>query len=71
MQFNLDYMLNLFPILFKYLGTTMQMALFGLVLALILAIGLAVVRTFKLPLLNQLAMLFISFFRGTPPRLSA
>ncbi|MFT5880807.1 MAG: putative amino-acid transport system permease protein [Moritella sp.] len=66
MQFNFEYMLNLFPILFKYLGTTMQMALIGFVFALILAIGLAVVRTFKVPVLNQLAMLFISFFRGTP-----
>ncbi|QFI40325.1 amino acid ABC transporter permease [Moritella marina ATCC 15381] len=59
-------MLNLFPILFKYLGTTMQMALIGVVFALILAIGLAVVRTFKVPVLNQFAMVFISFFRGTP-----
>ncbi|WP_026032217.1 amino acid ABC transporter permease [Moritella marina] len=66
MQFNFEYMLNLFPILFKYLGTTMQMALIGVVFALILAIGLAVVRTFKVPVLNQFAMVFISFFRGTP-----
>jgi len=66
MQFNFEYMLNLFPILFKYLGTTMEMALLGLVFSLILAVGLAVVRTFKVPVLNQLAMLFISFFRGTP-----
>ncbi|SQD79441.1 putative amino-acid ABC transporter permease protein [Moritella yayanosii] len=44
----------------------MQMALIGVVFALIIAIGLAVVRTFKVPVFNQLAMLFISFFRGTP-----
>jgi putative amino-acid transport system permease protein len=44
----------------------MEMSLYGLVLSLILALGLAVVRTFKVPVLNQLAMLFISFFRGTP-----
>lgn len=66
MQFNFEYMLNLFPILFKYLGTTMQMALIGLVLSLILAIFLAVIRTFKIPVLNQISILFISFFRGTP-----
>ncbi|MDX2321379.1 MAG: amino acid ABC transporter permease [Moritella sp.] len=66
MQFNFEYMLNLFPILFRYLGTTMQMALIGVFFALIIAIGLAVVRTFKVPVLNQFAMLFISFFRGTP-----
>ncbi|WP_107852923.1 amino acid ABC transporter permease [Oceanimonas marisflavi] len=66
MQFDLDYTLALFPILFKYLGTTMEMALLGFVLALIIAGTLAVIRTFELPGLNALARLFISFFRGTP-----
>ncbi|MDP5293402.1 amino acid ABC transporter permease [Oceanimonas sp. CHS3-5] len=66
MQFDLDYTLALFPILFRYLGTTMEMALLGFVLALIIAGTLAVIRTFELPGLNALARLFISFFRGTP-----
>ncbi|GAA3698000.1 amino acid ABC transporter permease [Oceanisphaera sediminis] len=66
MQFDLDYTLALFPILFGYLGTTMEMALLGFVFALIIAGGLAVIRTFELPVLNALAKLFISFFRGTP-----
>ncbi|WMC10483.1 amino acid ABC transporter permease [Oceanimonas pelagia] len=66
MQFDLDYTLALFPILFRYLGTTMEMALLGFVFALIIAGFLAVIRTFELPGLNALARLFISFFRGTP-----
>lgn len=66
MQFDLDYTLALFPILFRYLGTTMEMALLGFVFALIIAGTLAVIRTFELPGLNALARLFISFFRGTP-----
>ncbi|OIN11931.1 amino acid ABC transporter permease [Oceanisphaera psychrotolerans] len=66
MQFDLDYTLALFPILFKYLGTTMEMALLGFFFALIIAGGLAIIRTFQLPGLNALAKLFISFFRGTP-----
>ncbi|PSJ41309.1 amino acid ABC transporter permease [Zobellella taiwanensis] len=66
MQFDLDYTLALFPILFRYLGTTMEMALLGFVFALIIAVALAVIRTFQLPGLNALARLFISFFRGTP-----
>ncbi|ATG75738.1 ABC transporter permease [Zobellella denitrificans] len=66
MQFDLDYTLALFPILLKYLGTTMEMALLGFVFALIIAVVLAVIRTFQLPGLNALAKLFISFFRGTP-----
>ncbi|PSJ41229.1 ABC transporter permease [Zobellella endophytica] len=66
MQFDLDYTLALFPILLGYLGTTMEMALLGFIFALIIAVILAVIRTFELPGLNALAKLFISFFRGTP-----
>jgi len=38
----------------------------GFFFALILALIIALVRVFKLPVLHQLAGLFISFFRGTP-----
>ncbi|WP_435237522.1 amino acid ABC transporter permease [Psychromonas sp. PT13] len=61
-----DYILNLFPILFKYLGVTMEMALLGFFFALIISVVIAVIRVFQLPVLHQLAGLFISFFRGTP-----
>jgi putative amino-acid transport system permease protein len=66
MGFDLNYMLELLPILLKYLGTTMEMAIWGLVFSLILAIALANIRVFKLPVLDQLSQLYISFFRGTP-----
>ncbi|ART80510.1 amino acid ABC transporter permease [Oceanisphaera avium] len=66
MVFDLDYTLALFPILFRYLGTTMEMALLGFIFALLIAVVLAVIRTFKIIGLNALATLFISFFRGTP-----
>ncbi|WP_411993587.1 amino acid ABC transporter permease [Agarivorans sp. DSG3-1] len=64
--FDFNYMMELFPILFKYLGTTMEMAAIAAVFALILALILALFRVFKLPVLNQFAVVFISFFRGTP-----
>ena len=66
MTFDVDYTLALFPILFRYLGTTMELALLGFVFALLIAGLLAVIRTFKIFGLNALAKLFISFFRGTP-----
>lgn len=66
MNFDVNYMLELMPILFKYLGTTLQMALWGMVFALILAVLVANIRVFKVPVLNQLSLLYISFFRGTP-----
>lgn len=66
MNFDFNYMLELLPILFRYLGTTLEMALWGVVFALILAVIIANIRVFKVPVLNQLSQLYISFFRGTP-----
>jgi len=68
MQTSLDfqYIIELFPILFKYLGVTMEMAALGFIFALILALSVAVIRVFKVPVINELCSLYISFFRGTP-----
>ncbi|REC93581.1 amino acid ABC transporter permease [Kushneria indalinina] len=63
---NLDYMAGLVPVLLGYLPLTLGMAAAGMVCALILACGLAVIRVSRLPVLDQAAKLFISFFRGTP-----
>ncbi|TBW57949.1 amino acid ABC transporter permease [Marinobacter halodurans] len=63
---DLDYMLGLIPVLLKYLPLTLEMAAAGMVLALVLACLLAVIRVLKVPVLDRFAMLFISFFRGTP-----
>ncbi|HDZ49480.1 hypothetical protein LCGC14_0265330 [marine sediment metagenome] len=63
---NLEYMWGLLPVLLRYLPLTLQMATIAMFFALILACLMAVIRVSKVPLLNGLAMLFISFFRGTP-----
>lgn len=63
---NVDYMLGLVPVLLRYLPLTLQLAGVGMVLALILACLFAVVRVLGIPVLNQLTIVFISFFRGTP-----
>ena len=65
-SFDFKYIIELMPILLKYLGVTMEMALWGFVFALILALGLALVRVFKITFIQHLASLYISFFRGTP-----
>ena len=65
-SFDLQYIIELMPILFKYLGVTMEMALWGFLFALILSLTLALIRVFKIPFVQHLAALFISFFRGTP-----
>ncbi|GAA3895256.1 amino acid ABC transporter permease [Halomonas cibimaris] len=63
---DVPYMLELVPILLRYLPLTLGMAAAGMVLALSLAAGLAVIRVLRLPVLNIATLLFISFFRGTP-----
>jgi putative amino-acid transport system permease protein len=65
-SFDLQYIIELMPILLKYLGVTMEMALWGFLFAIILALGLALVRVFKVPFIQHFASLYISFFRGTP-----
>lgn len=63
---NLEYMWGLLPVLLSYLPLTMQMATIAMFFALILSCLLAVIRVSKVPVLNGLSLLFISFFRGTP-----
>ena len=66
MGFDFNYMLGLMPILLKYLHITLEMATLGLVFSLILSVLVANIRVFKIPVLDQLSQLYISFFRGTP-----
>jgi putative amino-acid transport system permease protein len=66
MPVDVQYIIELLPILLKYLSVTMEMAILGFCFAIILAVILAIVRVFKLPVLHNFAGLFISFFRGTP-----
>lgn len=63
---NLDYMWGLLPVLLSYLPLTLEMAGIAMLFALVIACLLAVVRVTRVPVLNGAALLFISFFRGTP-----
>ncbi|NGN98961.1 amino acid ABC transporter permease [Grimontia kaedaensis] len=65
-SFDFNYMLELFPILVKYLGITLEMSLIGFVIALVLSVLLALVRVFKVKVLDSVVAVYISFFRGTP-----
>ena len=63
---NVVYKLGLVPVQLGSRPLTLQLAGTGMVLALILACLLAVVRVLSIPVVNQLTIVFISFFRGTP-----
>ena len=63
---DLDYMIGLVPVILGYVPKTMAMASVAMVLALVLGALLAIVRVLKLPVIDQIVAVFISFFRGTP-----
>jgi L-cystine transport system permease protein len=58
--------LEFIPTLIHYLGVTLQILVASIILGLILGIAAAIPRIFKIPLLNQLVIVYISFIRGTP-----
>ncbi|WHY68796.1 amino acid ABC transporter permease [Neobacillus sp. SuZ13] len=54
------------PTLIHYLGVTLQILAASIFLGLILGVAAAIPRLFKIPLLNQVVILYVSFIRGTP-----
>lgn len=63
---NIAYMLDLIPVIAGYVPLTMFMAVVSMIAALILAAILAVIRVMRVPVLDWIVAVFISFFRGTP-----
>lgn len=63
---DIGYMWELAPVIASYIPLTLFMAVFSMVLALTLGSVLAIVRVLKLPVIDWIVALFISFFRGTP-----
>lgn len=63
---DLDYMAGLLPVILRFVPLTFGMAVGSMIGALVLAAILAVIRVLRIPVANQAAGVFISFFRGTP-----
>lgn len=63
---DIGYMLEIAPVILGYVPRTLTMAGIAMVLALVISAMLATVRVLKLPLLDWIVAIFISFFRGTP-----
>lgn len=54
------------PSLLEYLPTTLYLTLVALVFGLLIGLLIALIRMNKVPVLNQLAIAFVSIIRGTP-----
>ncbi|MCS5422734.1 MULTISPECIES: amino acid ABC transporter permease [Psychrilyobacter] len=66
MDFKVEAMISLFPILFKALGLTLKITFISTFISVLLGILIAVIRFFKVKVLYEITGLFVSFFRGTP-----
>ena len=59
-------MWDLVPVIAGYVPLTLFMAIVAMVAALTLGSALAIVRVLRVPVLDRIVAVFISFFRGTP-----
>ncbi|ASR49077.1 amino acid ABC transporter permease [Paenibacillus kribbensis] len=66
MDFDFEYMLSVFPNIIKYLPLTIIMAVTAMIMASILGLIVALIRNSRIPVLTQLAAVYISFFRAIP-----
>ena len=64
--FDVKLVFSEIPSLLKYLPTTIWLTLAALFVGLFLGLVIALIRIKKIPVLTQLANLFISIIRGTP-----
>lgn len=66
MKFNVDYLLSILPRLIDASLVNIKLALIIIVISLILGTSLTVLRAAKLPVVNTVIAVIISFVRGTP-----
>jgi L-cystine transport system permease protein len=64
--FSFDRVVKYFPKILSKFPTTLSIVFVAISIALILGTTIALIRIKKIPVLNQLALLYISFIRGTP-----
>jgi len=64
--FKWDAFFQVFPRLVKCIPTTLGITFASFSAGLILAVLIAVSRIYKIPILSQLSVVYISFMRGTP-----
>ncbi len=64
--FSLQRVLEYFPKVLSRLPVTLLITVLATAVGILLGIALAFVRLHKVPVLNQITLVFVSFMRGTP-----
>ncbi len=63
---SLEFSLQVFKDMLAVLPVTLSLTVFSFIAALLLAILIAIIDYFKVPVLRQIFGFYVSFFRGTP-----
>src|SRR5699024_8033693 len=66
MNFDFTYMVELIPVLLKYLPIVLYMAIFAFIFAVILGLLFTSVIRNKVKIIYPILLVVISYFRGTP-----
>ncbi|MDW8563773.1 MULTISPECIES: amino acid ABC transporter permease [Staphylococcus] len=66
MAFDPIYFLESFPKILPFLPTTIYLAIVSLIISIVGGLVLAIILKANIPVLKQLALLYISFFRSIP-----
>lgn len=64
--FDLKLLFEFMPLIFARVHITLLIVISAVLIGLILGTALALVRIYKIAVLKELAVLYISFMRGTP-----
>ena len=63
---DLDYMFQSMLRIAGYIPVTLRISIIPTLLGIILGLIVALIRIYKIPVLSQLSVLYVSFIRGTP-----
>lgn len=64
--FSFERMAEYFPLIIRCLPVTLYIVLAAMAIGIVLSVVLALFRIYRIPVLNQFAIAYISFIRGTP-----
>lgn len=64
--FSIDYMLSSFPILLSYVDVTIEVTIISILAGVFIGCSVALIRIHKIPVLNRICVIYVSFVRGTP-----
>ena len=66
MNFDINYSLNLFPLLLKYLDITISLSILSALIAFGIALIIASLKIYNIKAISIVLDIYVSFFRGTP-----